>query len=271
MGETWAGKNTGRIIMTSLYRRLAVVLLLVFLLLASSLFWVYESSSKQLQMETSQKLHFKLAKYLVQDIELFTGDELALERVQEAFHKVMSLDPATELYVIDPSGKVIAYHAPDEKIKYRHIDLQPLKQFLGSQPELPIVGNDPRSEQQKIFSAAPIYNKSYNEEKKLLAYLYIIIGGEIYQSIAKTIKENKTWRHSLIIMGVGLAFLLATTLLLFYSMTRPLVKLSREVAAFEKSGFSQLSEQANTLLEMDNTKLDEMQQLQGSFYQGDRI
>ena len=249
--------------MTSLYRRLALVLLFVFLLLASSLFWVYESSSKQLQMETSQKLHFNLAKYLVQDIELFTEeDELALGRVKEAFHKVMNLDPATELYVIDPKGEVLAYDAPDEKIKYHRIDLQPLRQFLGDHPELPILGNDPRSMQQKIFSAAPIYDK----DEELLAYLYIIIGGEIYQSIAKTIKENKTWRHSLVIMAVGLAFLLATTLLLFYSMTRPLVRLSREVAIFEQSGFSELPEQTNKLLSLDNTKLDEMQQLQGSFY-----
>jgi len=255
--------------MSSLYRRLALVLLGVFLLLASLLFWLYESSSKHLQLETSQKLHLHLAEYLVQDIKLFTHDELDLKRVKEAFNKVMHLDPATELYIIDQNGKVLAYDAPDEKIKQHHVNLLPIKQFLKYPDELPIVGDDPRSTQQKVFSVAPIYKNAHDlshDKTRLAGYLYIIIGGERYDSVASSLKENKTWRHGLFLMGIALVFLLLTTLLLFYGMTRPLVRLSREVAEFEQSGFSQLPKNSDHLLAMDTTKLDEMQQLQGSFY-----
>ncbi len=258
--------------MSSLYRRLALVLLFVFLLLASLLFWLYESSSKHLQLETSQKLHLHLAEYLVQDIKLFTKNQLDTKRVKEAFSKVMHLDPATELYIIDPTGKVLAYDAPDEKIKQNYIDLRPIKQFLKYPNKLPIVGDDPRSTQQKVFSVAPIYKNNsdpYPDKSSLaglVGYLYIIIGGELYDSIATTLKENKTWQHSLFLMGIALVFLLLTTLLLFYSMTRPLVRLSHEVAAFEQSGFGQLPKNRSHLLEMDTAKLNEMEQLQGSFY-----
>ncbi|HHL19072.1 MAG TPA: sensor histidine kinase, partial [Thiothrix sp.] len=187
--------------MSSLYHRLAFVLLGVFLLLASLLFLLYESSTKHLQLETSQKLHLHLAEYLVQEIKLFKKNQLDIKRVKEAFSKVMHIDPATELYIIDPKGKVLAYDAPDEKIKQYYIDLHPIKRFLKHPDKLPIVGDDPRSIQQKVFSVAPIYkNIPYHGTQSLVGYLYIIIEGELYDSIATTIKENKTWRHGLFLI-----------------------------------------------------------------------
>jgi signal transduction histidine kinase len=245
-----------------LYRRLAVVLLLIFLVLGALLFWLYEYSSQSLQRETSQKMHLHLAEYLVQDIGLYTDGELDHGSVKEAFSKVMKLDPATELYVLDPQGKVLAYDAPDAKIKNRQVDLEPIKEFLKNKNSLPVVGDDPRTPQQKIFSVAPILD----ENGSLQGYLYIIIGGEIYDNIATAVKVNKTWRFSLAMIGAALVFLLLTALLLFYTLTRPLARLGREISLFEKSGFTQLPEQAQQLLSREAKDMDELDQMRGSFY-----
>lgn len=248
-----------------LYRRLALILLSMFIVLGAILFWLYENSTQTLQQETSQKLHLHLAEYLVQDIALFHAEKLDHDSVKEAFSKVMMLDPATELYVVDPEGKVLAYDAPEEKIKYRTISLRPIEKFLDSlknKEALPILGDDPRSKKQKIFSVAPIYTKDHT----LLAYLYIIINGEAYDTVATALQVNKTRWMGLGMIGAALIFLLFTALLLFNKLTRPLVKLSREVVNFEQSNFQELPKNANSFLSHPQKNLDEFQQLRGSFY-----
>jgi hypothetical protein len=246
-----------------LYRRLSLVLLTVFLILGAVLFWVYDNATEQLQQETAQKLHLNLATYLVNDIELYPGDELNRENVKEAFNKVMHLDPGTELYVVSPEGKVLEYKAPHEKIINRSIDLAPLKQFISNGDKFKLtLGTDPRSNKLKAFSASPIYD----DKMELLAYLYIIIQGEVYDNAASLINANRTWWLSLSIIGAALAFLLLTTLLLFYQLTRPLVRLNKEVGTFEQSGFQQLITTRDPLPSPLSKKNDELQQLRGSFY-----
>ena len=248
-----------------LYRRLALILLSMFIVLGAILFWLYENSNQTLQQETSQKLHLHLAEYLVQDITLFNAEKLDHESVKEAFSKVMMLDPATELYVVDPEGNVLAYDAPDEKIKYRRVSLAPIEIFLDTlknKEALPILGDDPRSKKQKIFSVAPIYTKDHS----LLAYLYIIINGEAYDTVATALQVNKTLWMGLGMIGAALIFLLLSALLLFNKLTRPLVKLSREVVSFEQSNFQELPKNANSFLSHPQKNLDEFQQLRGSFY-----
>ena len=246
-----------------LYRRLSLVLLIVFLILGTVLFWVYDNATKQLQQETAQKLHLNLATYLVNDIELYPGDELNRENVKEAFNKVMHLDPGTELYVVSPTGKVLEYKAPHEKIINHSIDLTPLKQFLSNGENFKLtLGTDPRSKKLKAFSAAEIFD----DDNTLLAYLYIIIQGEVYDNAASLINANRTWWLSLSIIGAALAFLLLTTLLLFYQLTRPLVRLNKEVGVFERSGFQQLITTRDPLPSPLSKRNDELQQLRGSFY-----
>ncbi|RVU83534.1 hypothetical protein EOL70_15970 [Leucothrix sargassi] len=244
-----------------LYRRLALVLFTVFLALGAVLFWVYDNATHQLQQETAQQLNLNLASNLVSEIELFPGDELSQETVKQAFSKIMYLDPGTELYVISLTGEVLGYDAPEEKIINRSIDLAPVNAFISNKEFKLTLGDDPRSERQKAFSAAPILNQSGLP----LAYLYIIIQGEVYDDAASLINANKTWLISLSIIAAALAFLLLTALLLFYKLTRPLVQLNKEVAALEESNFQQLVNAAEPL-NADGQPKDELQALRGSFY-----
>ena len=219
-----------------LYQRLAVTLLVVFITQGAVLMWIFNKSSEAAQLEAAQKLHLHLAEYVVQNMNVFTDGHFDEERIKEAFHRIMLLGPVTELYILDPQGKILTYDAPDRKIKRSHVNLSPIKHFL-QQEELPIVGDDPRStSQQKIFSATSVYDQN----KQLKGYLYIIIGGENYDSIVTDLLFTKVWKISLVSIVVGLIFLLLVTLILFYAMTRPLNRLCREVIRFEASDFKKL-------------------------------
>jgi signal transduction histidine kinase len=219
-----------------LYQRLAVTLLVVFITQGAVLLWVFNKSSEAAQLEAAQKLHLHLAEYVVQNMNVFTNGNFDEDRIKEAFHRIMLLGPVTELYILDPQGKILTYDAPDRKIKISHVDLRPIKQFL-KQAELPILGDDPRStSQQKIFSATSVFDQS----KQLKGYLYIIIGGENYDSIVTDLLFTKVWKISLFSIVAGLIFLLLVTLILFYAMTRPLNRLCREVIVFAASDFKKL-------------------------------
>jgi len=247
----------------SLYSRLALVLLAVFLAMAVILFWLFEQASMATQNETSQRLHLTLAENIVKDLGIASKGEFDAEMIKEAFHKMMILGPTIELYVLDKEGNLLTYDAPKEKIKRKKVNLDPILAFVNHKSTLPILGDDPRSEdREKIFSAAKVYAKKANKNV-FLGYLYIIIRGENYDSVATALRLSKTWKISLIAIGSALLFLLLASLLLFYALTRPLRKLTREVKAFENAD----DQTPKLKIEMLPVGKGEINQLKRSFYQ----
>jgi len=251
----------------SLYSRLALVLVAVFLLMAILLFWLFDQASMATQNEASQRLHLTLAENIVKDLGITSHGEFDTEMIKEVFHRMMILGPTIELYVLDKEGRLVIYDAPEEKIKRQKIDLKPVIAFIERDSELPILGDDPRSlTRQKIFSAAPVYAK-HDVKDSFLGYLYIIIGGENYDSVATALRLSKAWKISLIGVASALLFLLLASLLLFYALTRPLRKLTKEIKAFENLdegnvSFPKKSDDANEL-----QKQGELYQLKHSFHQ----
>ena len=242
------------------YRRLALGLLLVFIIKGSYLIWTFQQSYETAQQEVSQQLNLRLADFMVKDIGILSEDgTFDQQKLKEAFRRVMLIAPATELYILNPQGKILTYDAPTEKVKRSRIDLAPIKKFLNKE-ELPILGDDPRTQwKMKVFSVAEIFDK----DKQLKGYLYIILGGEDYDTIATNLSTNKVWDLSLQSIISALVFLLVASLILFYAMTRPLNRLSKDVAEFEKSGFTKLVSTETT--KKSNKKINEIQQLRQSF------
>ncbi len=249
----------------SLYSRLALVLLAVFLAMAMLFFWLFEQASIATQNEASQRLHLELAENIVKDLGITSKGDFDTEMIKDAFHQMMILGPTIELYVVDKEGKLITFDTPPEKIKRNKIDLAPIMSFIERQTSLPILGDDPRSESnKKIFSAAPVYAKTIDQDI-FLGYMYIIIGGEEYDSVASALKLSKAWKISLVGVVSALLFLLLASLLLFYALTRPLRKLTKEIKAFESVESSEFLE-VTTKVNQDENK-GELAQLKRTFHQ----
>ena len=255
----------------SLYSRLALVLLVVFLTMGILLFWFFEQASVATQNEASQRLHKDFASNVVQDLGITDGDEFDPERIKEAFKQMMILGPSLELYIVDKEGQLIAYEAAEDKIMRRKIDLQPIKSFIDGNDNFPILGDDPRSKNKsKIFSAAKVYSRdnqilsqAASDKGVFVGYLYAIIGGENYDSVFMSLRSGNAWKISLIGIFSGLLFLLLASLLLFYALTRPLRKLTKEIKAFEDSDFKRIPEHHHSVI---NEK-GEFNQLKHSFFQ----
>ncbi|MCW8834406.1 MAG: HAMP domain-containing histidine kinase [Colwellia sp.] len=219
----------------SLYQRLALVVCFAFTLLASLIFYWSNSLAEQSKFQAEQKLHIQLAEHLAHDNPLLQDgvyDKAALENL---FHTLMLLGPAFEFYFLDPAGNIVTYSADPAKIKRKVVDLSPIVALIANPTAVPIFADDPRSLQgQKIFSAAPIYHGD-----NLQGYLYVIIGGEIYDSIFSQVKNDKyLQQYGTLVIG-ALVLLLIILLAVFRYFTAPIRRLSHEMQAIKAVNFDQ--------------------------------
>lgn len=219
----------------SLYQRLALSLCLAFMVMASLLVWWSNSLVQQSKYQAEQKLHLNLAEHLAHDNPLLQDgvyDKAALENL---FHTLMLLGPAFEFYFLDKKGKILTYSADANKIKRKSVSLSPLKELINNPKKMPIFGDDPRGiHTKKIFSVSPVY-----QGKALQGYLYIIIGGEIYDSMLSQVQADKDLQKYGAFFIAGILLLLLILLAVFHYFTQPLKELAKQMQALKAVQFDQ--------------------------------
>ena len=219
----------------SLYQRLALAVCCTFIVIASLLFYWSHSLAQQSKYQAEQKLHLQLAEHLANDNPLLQDgvyDKAALENL---FHTLMLLGPAFEFYYLDERGNILTYSADADKIKRKSIDLTPLIKMINEPTQLPIFSDDPRSlSKQKIFSAAPIYRG-----EELQGYLYVIIGGEIYDSIFSQVQNDEYLQQYGIFLLSALLLLLIILLAVFRYFTAPIKQLAQQMQLLKAADFDQ--------------------------------
>ncbi|GGI80731.1 sensor histidine kinase [Shewanella gelidii] len=221
--------------MKSLFSRLWLSATFAVILLFASIWQWLQFSHEFTSQQVQQSLHKELAAHMAHINPLLSKGVTSDAALKEAFHDFMLLGPSFEIYTLDTSGKVVAYDAKKEKIKSSQVDIQYIEQFIAGQ-ELPLLGTDPRSEtKQKIFSATRLLDQSGQHT----GYLYVIIGGEIFDSWQTLISQHqapKQWSAA-IAFGI-LAALIIFTLLLKY-FTAPLARLEYDLGQVASQSLSE--------------------------------
>ena len=117
----------------------------------------------------------------------------------------------------------------------------------------------------KIFSAAPIQAKDANrtETEQIDGYLYIILGGEQYDSVAGMLQASYVLRLSSWALIGSLVFVFIAGLLLFRVLTSRLTRLSHAIDSFRKSQFKDRPEPLPTI--GDPSIGDEIDQVGATF------
>ncbi|MBE0555823.1 MAG: sensor histidine kinase, partial [Proteobacteria bacterium] len=208
-------------IFRSLYAKLAIVLLglLAFVGLTFVSLSVY--STEMYQQEVNQKLNRTLAESIISR-KIVMRNSLVDERaLKEVFSMLMTINPVIEVYLLDPQGEILAYSADPGKVKRLNVHLEPIAEFLAGSDAFPILGDDPRSpERKKIFSAARI-----PREGALEGYLYVILGGETYDTVIQKVQGSYIFRLSLWISLVALVATATAGLVMLAWLTRRLTRL----------------------------------------------
>jgi len=219
----------------TLYGKLAAVLFGLFCLIGTVAILLTLYATQSYFQEVSQKLNRTLAERMVSEKILMEEGRVNDEVLKEIFHQLMVINPSIELYLLDPQGTILTFSAPPGKVKRRHISLDPIEQFLSGAVDFPILGDDPRSlTRKKVFSAFPIETLGGSIE----GYLYIILGGEEFDSVMQVLEESYILRLSVWTVGTILVLTLLAGLLCLKLLTQKLNSLALAMDSFRRGELS---------------------------------
>jgi len=214
----------------SLYAKLAGVLLGLLLLVGIALVFITVYSTDMYQQEVNQKLNRTLAELIVSEKIVMRDNLVNEEALKDIFHMLMVINPSIEVYLLDPHGNILAFSADPGKVKRSSIDLGPVMKFLEGSESFPILGDDPRSPtEKKVFTAARV-----PREGPLEGYLYVILGGEIYDSVLQKLQGSYIFRISIWTTVLILFVAAVAGLTIFACLTRRLRRLSSAMQSYSQ-------------------------------------
>jgi signal transduction histidine kinase len=260
----------------TLYGKLAAVLLVMFAGLGVLYVFLTLYTTRLHIREVSQRLHHALARNFVKENLLIQDGGINEAALKETFHVLMVINPSIECYLLSPEGQILAYSAPPGTVKRQSVSLEPIHRFLVEEPTLPILGDDPRdSERQKVFSVSPIpipevpspairETAALDTAPQLEGYLYIVLGGQEYDSAAAMLRGSYIFRLSTGLVIGGLAGALLGGLFLFNVITRRVQRLAASMDRFKSGDYVEPPDLSEW---RDKSEGDEIDQLAASFEQ----
>ena len=217
----------------SLYGKLVVVLFALIAVISVVYIVLAVATTRLYLQEVNQKLNQELARGIVAESALMPGGRVNQAAVEELFHSLRVINPAIEVYLIDPEGAILAFNAPPGKVVRVRVSRAPIADFLAGVHAFPITGDDPRDAGgAKVFSVAPVV-----DGERLAGYLYIVLGGERFDPVAEMLQESHILRLAVAIAVASLLISLAAGVLSITWLTRRLSRLGTAVDAFRLSDF----------------------------------
>ena len=189
-------------------------------------------------MQVDQSMNRELAAHILSDNWFTDPEDLLANDFGAIFERLMKINPSAEIYLLDAEGEILRYSAPPERVRAKAVSLSPIEAFVSGSTDYPISGDDPRDpDRPKAFSAAPI-----QENGEIRGYLYIVLGGEAYQSAAKMFQNSHILRLSLGITIAGLLLALVLGIFASYRMAGRLKRLARSMIRFSRADFRTVPE-----------------------------
>lgn len=258
----------------SLYAKLALVLFVLLAIAGVLYVQLTLFTTRRYVEEVNQRLNHDLAAHLVADRILLRDGKVDRPALEEIFHDLMVIHPQIELYLLGPEGEILAYSAPPGSVERQRVSLAPVRKFLdpASASALPILGDDPRSAGRKVFSAAPIlFPGALSTEAGSAGksapqgYVYVVLGGEEYDSVANLLEASYVLRLSILAAAGGLVLVLLSGLIVFRFLTRRLRGLAADMERLDASGLPAPETLSSSSSDAGSTG-DELEQLSQSFH-----
>jgi signal transduction histidine kinase len=207
--------------------------------------------------EINQSLNHSLAANIVESKPLIRKQQVNPEALDQVFEMLMKINPAIEVYLLSPAGQILAFSAPQEKIKRKQVSLAPIETFLAGDARLPIYGDDPRNPQRrKVFSAAPVHDQG-----RLQGYLYVVLGGESYDSVTAMFERSHVLRLTLAALVASLLLTATAGAAYFHWTTRRLRHLAKLMKDFRSSGLQRPGDVPENSFHARGDEIDRLEQI----------
>jgi signal transduction histidine kinase len=214
----------------SLYWRISLSFFVILVFIAGAYVYTTMRYSEKYVQQVNQRLNRNIAR----DIAAFTiplnDTGVDKKAIEDIIHSAMLINPSLEIYLLDTTGNVLAFYAPEQKIVRRKLDLRPIRQFIQTNGLQYIEGDDPRhTKGQKIFSAAPVVNKG-----KQVGFIYTVLASEEYEAVSGSFSNRYFWQIGLRSMIITLVVALLLGLLIIWLLTRNFRKIIQVMERFKK-------------------------------------
>ncbi|MGI9284865.1 MAG: ATP-binding protein [Pseudomonadales bacterium] len=220
-------------VFSKLYSKLALAMLLLFMLLGIVLVYISNRTSELYSLEITQRINRDIAQHAAEDMPLFTNGEVNVKALKELAHHVMFINPIVEVYLLDVDGKVLSHALPYETVVLDRVNMAPLRAFMNKQQALPIFGDDPRSPgQQKVFSVSPIV-----DDGQVAAYLYTVLNGISHDGLRQTLKDSYNLQAGTVTIIASILLAIVAGLLIFALLTKRLHRLISAVRVYRDGSF----------------------------------
>ncbi|RYG00365.1 MAG: HAMP domain-containing histidine kinase, partial [Chitinophagaceae bacterium] len=126
-----------------------------------------------------QELFGDIAGHLAEVTQPFKDGKPDTAATHDIIHSTMVANPGVEVYLLDPTGRILDYVVPDTSVKLKQVNIAIVKTWLAADPMERPMGDNPKQPNQKgIFSAAPVYENSLPT-----GYVYAVLASEKQEKI----------------------------------------------------------------------------------------
>lgn len=218
-------------IRSQLHWRLSLVLMALFIVFALLAGLILRQFSISHEQEVAQRINSDVAMYIARQQSVIAAPKFDQGALAELFRYVMIVNPALDIYLLDPDGRVQGYDPGRGPLLRQQVPLTPVHSFLRGADPLPIRGVDPRSTSDAVFSAAAVGDPS-----QPTGYVYAVLS-RAAGSDAAIAQGSFGVSAALLSFAISVLFLGVTGVLLFRSLTGRLRHLAHRVDEFEAGHF----------------------------------
>lgn len=218
----------------TIFKRFAIVIFSLITILGSLFIIITYLATTYYHQASTQLLNKDVAAHIAKFTSPFSEKGIDKQKADSVFYNAMVLSPSTEVYFLDTSGKVIAYHSPQIEITEWMVPLQPVQKYIQSKGETYIKGADPKEpDHQKIFSAAEVRGQN-----GMLGYIYVILGSKKSEGMMDLLFGSHS--ISLAIKALIIVILLSFLVSFFYlkRMNRNFAQVISILERFENGDYS---------------------------------
>lgn len=235
-----------------LYARLAIATCALFIAVGGALVLITAQTSEMHALEVTQRVNRDLALHAAEDMPLLDETGVNEQAVQDLMHHVMFINPIVEVYLLDPNGRILSHALPYGTVQRQQVAIQPIRDFLEADQQLPIFGDDPRSlDGRKVFSASPVI-----DDGEVKAYVYTVLNGQQLESIQRSLADSYNLRAGVTTIAGSLAVALLAGVVVFFLLTRRLKTLADAVRTYREGSY-----QGHMMLPTRDPARDEVDEL----------
>lgn len=250
----------------SLFWKISASFLIILVLLGLGYVSITAYFFRNYYQETTQRVNANVAQHMLKEVSPFVNKEVNKEALGTIMHSMMAVNPSLEVYLLDETGNILSYVVLDKKVRLKNVDVLPIKEFIVSNGEAYVLGDDPRNPGEKtIFSATEV-----REDGQFLGYVYMVLASEKYEDILGSLSSGYLLKIGTQTFIVTLFGAFAIGLILIAFLTRNLRAIILTVRNFEKGNYleripikgkGELSHLSKTFNQMADTILQNIDEL----------